>query len=171
MAHGGKRAGAGRPKGQVKEPTKVIRVPISRIEQVKNLIHTKPVSELIPLYSHKVAAGFPSPAEDDIETYLDLNEHLIQHPASTFMVRAQGESMLGAGIFSGDILIVDKSLEATHGKVVVAAVNGELTVKRLYRKGGVVKLQAENTNYPDIYIAEEIETVIWGVVTSVIHAL
>ena len=81
-------------------------------------------------------AGFPSPADDYIETMLDLNEYLIKHPAATFFVKASGESMVNAGIHSGDILIVDRSLEAVHGKIVIAALNGELTVKRLSRQQG-----------------------------------
>jgi len=87
----------------------------------------------LPLFTGKVAAGFPSPADDYIENNLDLNELLVQKPAATFFVRAQGESMLGAGIHPNDILVVDRSLEAVPGKVVICSINGELTVKRLER--------------------------------------
>ncbi|MDX2050264.1 MAG: translesion error-prone DNA polymerase V autoproteolytic subunit [Rickettsiaceae bacterium] len=123
----------------------------------------------LPLYSGKVAAGFPSPADDYMDTRLNLNEYLIQRPASSFFVRVTGESMIGAGINNGDILVVDRSLEPRHNKIVIAAVNSELTVKRLYKKEGLVKLVAENPNYKDIIIGEIEDLVIWGVVTTVIH--
>ena len=96
---------------------------------------------------------------------------LVQKPAATFFVRAQGESMLGAGIHPNDILVVDRSLEAVPGKVVICAINGELTVKRLDRVNDQWQLKAENSDYADIVIHDELELVIWGVVTKVIHAL
>jgi DNA polymerase V len=170
MSHGGKRVGAGRPKGASTEASKVIRVPCSKVELVKEFIQKNTLKTIrLPLYGSKVQAGFPSPADDFIEQHLDLNEYLIPHPAATFLVRAKGQSMINAGIFSGDILVVDKSLEPSHGKIVIAALDGELTVKRLYQKDGVVKLQPENPEFPDIIINTELETVIWGVVTNVIH--
>ena len=125
----------------------------------------------LPLFTGKVAAGFPSPADDYVEKNLDLNELLVQKPAATFFVRAQGESMLGAGIHPNDILVVDRSLEAVPGKVVICAINGELTVKRLERVNDQWQLKAENPAYADIVIHDELELVIWGVVTNVIHAL
>ena len=125
----------------------------------------------LPLFTGKVAAGFPSPADDYVEKNLDLNELLVQKPAATFFVRAQGESMLGAGIHSNDILVVDRSLEVVPGKVVICAINGELTVKRLDRANDQWQLKAENSDYADIVIHDELELVIWGVVTNVIHAL
>ncbi|STX55667.1 SOS (error prone) mutagenesis protein UmuD (RumA) [Legionella beliardensis] len=121
------------------------------------------------LYSSKVAAGFPSPADDYLELSLDLNEYLIKHPAATFIVRAQGDSMRDAGIHNGDLLIVDRSIEATHDKIVIAALNGELTVKRLFRKDGAVRLIPANNTYSPIDITEDVELVIWGVVTHIIH--
>lgn len=171
MTHGGARIGAGRPRGKGKygETTRTMRIPESRIREVMALVKGEKTYD-IPLYSSSVRAGFPSPADDYIETRMDLNEHLIKHPAATFFVRAAGDSMILAGIQSGDMLIVDRSLEATHGKIVIAALNGELTVKRLYRQQGVVKLVAENPKYPDIIITEAHDMVIWGVVTHVIHA-
>ena len=133
---------------------------------------TKSPSRLsLPLFTGKVAAGFPSPADDYVEKNLDLNELLVQKPAATFFVRAQGESMLGAGIHPNDILVVDRSLEAVPGKVVICAINGELTVKRLERVNEQWQLKAENSDYADIDIHDELELVIWGVVTNVIHAL
>ena len=125
----------------------------------------------LPLFSGKVAAGFPSPADDYVEKNLDLNELLVQKPAATFFVRAQGESMLGAGIHPNDILVVDRSIEAVPGKIVICALNGELTVKRLERDNGQWQLKAENPAYADIVIYDELDMVIWGVVTNVIHAV
>ena len=170
MVAGGKRTGAGRPAGKnvYGEATKPIRIPISRIDAVKTFLFEGNPLEL-PLYLSTVPAGFPSPADDYIECKLDLNTHLIKHPAATFFVRASGDSMINAGIFSGDMLIVDKSLEASHGKIVIAAIDGELTVKRLSYQEGKVMLLAENPNYPPIDITAEQALVIWGVVTHVIH--
>ena len=125
----------------------------------------------LPLFTGKVAAGFPSPADDYIEKNLDLNELLVQKPAATFFVRAQGESMLGAGIHPNDILVVDRSIEPVPGKIVICALNGELTVKRLERENRQWKLKAENPAYADIAIHEDLDMVIWGVVTNVIHAV
>ncbi len=169
--HGGVRPGAGRPKGQGKygEPTKSMRVPISRVEEVLAFLDQESEAFALPLYGSTVRAGFPSPADDYIERKLDLNTHLIKHPAATFFVKAAGESMINAGIQSGDILVVDRSLEASHNKIVIAAIDGELTVKRLSRKAGKVRLVAENPEFEPIDITEEQELVIWGVVTHVIH--
>lgn len=125
----------------------------------------------INLVQQQVAAGFPSPADDYLkaETPLDLNEHLIKHPAATFFVRVRGDSMTGCGIFPDDILIVDRSLEAVHRKVVIAVVDGELTVKRLHKAGGKIMLMPENEGYKPIVIEDNMELEIWGVVTCVIH--
>ena len=125
----------------------------------------------LPLFSGKVAAGFPSPADDYVDKNLDLNELLVQKPAATFFVRAQGESMLGAGIHPNDILVVDRSIEAVAGKIVICALNGELTVKRLERVNDQWQLKAENPAYANIILHDELDMVIWGVVTNVIHAL
>ena len=124
-----------------------------------------------PLYQQPVAAGFPSPAEDHIDSKLDLNRHYIKNPAATFYVRVDGDSMIGAGIHSGDLLIVDRSIEPVPGKVVIAVINGEHTVKRLRREGNHVLLVAENADYPPIMVSELQELHIWGVVTEVIHSL
>jgi DNA polymerase V len=128
-------------------------------------------AQALPLFTGKVAAGFPSPADDYVEKTLDLNELLVQKPAATFFARAQGESMLGAGIHPNDILVIDRSLEPVPGKIVVCALNGELVVKRLKRRKGQWILASENPLYPDIRIQEELDMVIWGVVTNVIHAV
>lgn len=126
---------------------------------------------VIPFYMSKVPAGFPSPGDDYIEKYLDLNQHLIKHPAATFMVRASGDSMIGAGIRSGDLLIVDRSLDAKHGKIVIAAIDGELTVKRFSKVGQRLQLLPENPAYKPIDITNTHELVIWGIVTFVIHTV
>jgi DNA polymerase V len=125
----------------------------------------------LPLYTSRVSAGFLSPAEEHIDKDLDLHEYLVQHPAATFFVRVDGDSMVGAGINTGDLLIVDRSLEVVGGRVVIAAVDGELTVKRLVKRDTKYFLVAENKNYPEVQITDEIATVIWGVVVYVIHAL
>jgi DNA polymerase V len=171
MPRGGARQGAGRPKGrnQYGEPTKPVRIPESMVSRVLGYVKCKGYA--LPLYSSKVAAGFPSPADDHIEGKLDLNEHLISNPTATFFVRAKGDSMLNAGIHSNDILVVDRSITPKSGHIVIVALNGELTVKRLKKQGQQVTLLAENPDYPSIKIAEGEELVIWGVVTSVVHEL
>jgi DNA polymerase V len=167
------------------------RIPVSLITNVEQLIHSlkgekneksfeigsnlKQLGSLyssvltLPLFSNRVSAGFPSPADDHLEASLDLNQHLIQHPAATFFVRASGNSMINAGINNNDILVVDRSLEPKHGDIIIAALNGELTVKRLHRKDKKVTLRPENPDYPEIDIIEETDFLIWGVVTSVVH--
>ena len=123
----------------------------------------------LPLFAVPVKAGFPSPAEDYLEQNLDLNEHLIQHPAATFFVRVDGESMKGAGIHKDDILIVDRSLEPTNGKIVIAVINGEFTVKRIRLHQDKVFLEPENPQFAPIEINPNWDFQVWGVVTYVIH--
>lgn len=129
----------------------------------------KEVSCELPVFLSAVSAGFPSPAEDYIEGKLDLNEHLIPRPSATFMVRAMGDSMTGVGIFSGDILVVDRSIQPKHGAIIIAVIDAELTVKRLYRRKGVVRLDAANPAYPSINVSDDTELWCWGVVTAAIH--
>jgi len=124
------------------------------------------ITTRLPLFSHKVSAGFPSPADDYIEGRLSLDEHLIQHKDSTFFVRAKGQSMTGAGIFDGDLLVVDKSLNPKSGDIVIAVLDGDLTVKRLSIISGKVSLKPENPRFKDIEFKDEQELQIWGVVTS-----
>src|SRR6186713_2454181 len=112
---------------------------------------------LPPLFLALVAAGFPSPAEDWIEGALDLNQLLIKRPAATFYLTVKGDSMQGAGIFEGDILIVDRSMKPAHGKIVIASVQGDFTVKRLHKVGNVLRLVPENPAYPSIEIHPEME--------------
>lgn len=124
-----------------------------------------------PLYFSAVSAGFPSPADDYIEQNINLHDYLVSNPPATFFVKVEGDSMTGAGIFDKDILIVDRSLEAKNNKVVIAVVDGELTVKRLKKTRNGIRLDAENPKYPSISIARDTELTIWGVVTRVIHTL
>ncbi len=119
-----------------------------------------------PLFSQPVPAGFPSPADDYVECRLSLDDLLIEHREATFFVRAKGDSMVGAGIHDGDVLVVDKSLQASHGDIVIAVVDGEFTVKTLWRRGATVVLHPENPRYKDIEFKDGQELQIWGVVTS-----
>lgn len=184
--HGGSRPGSGR-KSLYGEVTKAVRVPESQLESVLNYLAayrksaTSPASfhplviawdtplVRIPLMSHTVPAGFPSPADDYIQDALDLNQHLIVHREATFILRVSGWSMRDAGIHDGDELIVDRALEPADGNVVIAVLDGELTCKRLHKVGGSIRLLAENPDYPEIVIGNAQELVIWGVVTRVLH--
>lgn len=188
---GGARPGAGRPKGTGKygEPTRAIRVPESAISDIQSwLLERKPEKAKstcnlqilkptkgkvvnLPLYANRIPAGFPSPADDHIDVKLNIHEHLVKNPAATFYVRVEGESMLGAGIHPDDILVVDRSITPVSGKIVIAVVDGELTVKRLAISNGQVLLRAENPSYPDIKVKSESDLMVWGVVTNVIHAV
>jgi DNA polymerase V len=122
-----------------------------------------------PLAGEAVAAGFPSPADDYVETALDLHQHLIAHPAATFYVRVSGDSMTGAGIFAGDILVVDRSREPADRAIVIAVVNGELTVKRLRRLRDGVELRAEHPGYRPLRLEGDMDAQIWGVVSGVVR--
>lgn len=117
----------------------------------------------IPLFSSKVVAGFPSPADDYVETTLNLHEHVVKHPAATFFVRTQGDSMQGVGIMNGDLLVVDRSIEPQHGMVVIAALDGELVCKLLDTHRG--RLLSANDKYPPIIINSHADLMIEGVVT------
>ena len=116
-----------------------------------------------------VQAGFPSPAEDLGAQRIDLAQLLIKHSQATYFLRASGHSMTGAAIHDGDLLIVDRALEPQHNRIVIAAVNGELTVKRLAIQDGIPWLMPENPDYQPLKISEGLDCVIWGVVTQVIH--
>lgn len=125
----------------------------------------------LPLFASRVPAGFPSPADDYVDQRLDLNTHLVEHPAATFFTRVSGHSMRGAGIHDGDLLIVDRALEPQDGRIVIAAINGELTVKRLQLRKSGTWLVPEHPDYKPLKITEGLDCVIWGVVTRVIHAV
>ena len=141
-------------------------------EDIKLLnLSTNKLSIKLPLYSYKISAGFPSPADDHLEKTLDLNSYLIKHPAATFFVRVNGDSMINAGIHDNDILIVDRSLKPSHGKIVIAVVDGQMTVKRLYKLSGKLILMPENKNFKPIEVTESMSIEIWGVVVTAIHSL
>ncbi len=123
----------------------------------------------LQLFLNPVTAGFPSPASDYIDKSVDLNEVLIKNKAATFLVKALGDSMINAGIFSGDILIVDKSITPASKNIVVAILNGEFTVKRFIKEESKIILYPENSKYKPIEINSEDDFKIWGVVTFVIH--
>lgn len=189
-SHGGARAGAGR-KPKFGERTALMRVPESAQPVVMDLLNKfsgkrqvgptwpdyltpvrvadNPPPLKIPLFAHTVQAGFPSPADDYVADTLDLNEHLIHRKEATFFVQASGESMIGAGIQDGDILIVDRSITPTNGRIVIATVDGEFTVKRLEKTKTAIRLLPENPDFQPIEFKSEQELQIWGVVTSVIH--
>jgi len=176
-ARGGSRPGAGRSRG---ESSKVIRLPVSLLPAVQALLAAPAGAQVPdphatslkrPLFGHKVKAGFPSPADDFVEAWLDLNEHLIEHRDATFLLQASGDSMIGAGIQEGNLLVVDRSLEARHGDIVIAVIDGELTVKRLEKRRGRIRLVAENPAYAPIELQDGQELTVWGVVTSVIQRI
>lgn len=188
--HGGKRSGAGR-KTLYGEPTRQIRVPASQLPAIQDYLgklrqqqatsqRTDTVTGIqaarmetrrtaIPLMSHTVPAGFPSPADDHVTDSIDLNEHLIAHREATFILRISGWSMVNAGIHDGDEIIVDRALHPRHGNIVVAVVNNELTVKRLHKTATAIRLVPENPEFQDIVIGAGEELTIWGVVTRVLH--
>jgi len=124
----------------------------------------------IPLLNDSVSAGFPSPADDYTEENIDFNEHLISNPFSTFFLRVRGDSMINAGIKDKDLIIVDKSLIARPGNIVIAMIDGEFTIKRLSIKNNELYLKAENHNYPDFRFKNHIDVQIWGVVIYSIHS-
>jgi DNA polymerase V len=182
----------GRPSGtgRYREPTQVLRVPRSQVGAVQGYLQAfrrasgpgageliGPVGSngrprrLLPLMAWPVRAGFPSPAEDYQESAIDLNEILAPNTAATFLLRVRGESMTGAGIDDGDVLVVDRSLEPAHGRIVVAVVDGEFTVKRLSRRGGAVTLEAAHPDFPVIRLQEGQELTVWGVVTRIIKSV
>jgi DNA polymerase V len=122
----------------------------------------------LPLYETSVPAGFPSPAQEYLGDTMDLNAYLIKNPTASFFARVEGDSMIDAGIFESDLVVVDRSITACHGHIVIAAVNNEFTIKRLSTKNGI-KLMPENKDYQPIVMSGENELVIWGVVTSLIR--
>ncbi|RDC64296.1 LexA family protein [Adhaeribacter pallidiroseus] len=128
-------------------------------------------SVAVQLYEHQVPAGFPSPAADFTERTLDLNEFIVKRPSATFFVEVSGDSMQNAGIYNKDIIVVDKSLRAVHGNIVLALVQGEFTVKRLHYVGERLFLRPENEKYQLLEITSEMDFVVWGVVIHVLHKL
>ena len=190
-AHGGKRPGAGR-KPKFGEPTALVRVPESvkpvvvdflselaqRRQEPKWPSHLKPVqlaenptSFKVPMFGHTIRAGFPSPADDYVADRLDLNDHLMPRKEASYLLTVSGESMVGVGIHDGDILVVARSLTPANGKVVIAILDGQFTVKTLEKNRGKIRLLPANPDFEPIELKDEQELQIWGVVTSVIHSL
>jgi DNA polymerase V len=171
MKHGGKRKGAGRPKGrgQYGEPTKALRLPESLIEPVLKFVKKKGYQ--LPLFASKVSAGLPVSADDHIEAHLNLQDILIKNTETTFLVRVSGQSMIDAGIHENDLLIVDRQIPPKDGKIVIAAIDGQLTVKRLHQNNNQLFLMPENKKFKPIPVTEDNNMIIWGVVTNVIHAV
>ncbi|MDR3197018.1 MAG: translesion error-prone DNA polymerase V autoproteolytic subunit [Planctomycetaceae bacterium] len=128
------------------------------------------VLSCFPVASEEVPAGFPSPAENHSGGSLDLTAHLIKHPEATFFLRVRGDSMTGAGIFDGDLLIVDRSLPPVSGDIVIAVLDGEFTVKRLIIRNGTIELRPENPLFKPLRIYEESQLEIWGVVTAAVKS-
>lgn len=125
-------------------------------------------SVCLPLADQGISAGFPSPADDFLDLSIDLNKELIKHPYATFYGRVRGDSMIGAGLSDGDLLIIDKSLEPQDGKIAVCFIDGEFTVKRIKLDENQLWLMPENQKYQPLRVTEDNEFVIWGVVTCVI---
>lgn len=179
---GARRGVGGRPRG---EPTKVVRVPV-RVAEFARLLARGEVRAgdvqvfldveaesvaAVPFYDATAECGFPSPADDYLDRPLDFNELLVTNPAATFAVRMAGESMTGAGIFPGDIAVIDRSRTPTPGCIVLALVDGGFTVKRYRRHGDQVLLQAENPAFADTLLSAEQSFEVWGVVTHSIRML
>ena len=191
-SHGGKRIGAGR-KAKFGEPTTLMRVPESAkpivIDFLTELAEKRkseptwpsyltpvklsenPSAFKIPLFNHTIQAGFPSPADDYVAESLDLNEHLMPRKEACYLLRVSGESMIGANIHDGDLLVVDRSLTPANGKVVIAILDGQFTVKTLEKKRGKIRLLPANPAFEPIELKDEQELQVWGVVTRVIHSL
>ena len=190
--HGGARVGAGR-KPKFGEKTALMRVPESAQPVVIDFLNelaqkrqvepkwpshltpvklaANPTAFKVPLFNHTIRAGFPSPADDYVADTLDLNEHLMPRKEATFLVTVSGDSMIGVGIHHGDILVVDRSITPANGKVVIAVLDGQFTVKTLEKKRGNIRLMPANPDFEPIEMKDEQELQIWGVVTNVIHSL
>ena len=179
--HGGARPGAGRKGG----PSEVVRLPLPiaalarrlksgalRAGDINEFLDVEARTKLaVPLVASTAACGFPSPADDYLDSPLDFNELLVQNPAATFAVRISGESMTGAGLFPGALAVVDRSLTPTNGSIVLALIDGEFTIKRYCIVGGGIVLLAENPRFMNIEISAETGLEVWGVVKHAIRML
>ena len=141
------------------------------VDSIKEFFNTTISNITLPLYGSTVSCGFTSPAEDHVENQLSLDEYLIPNPNATFFVRASGDSMTGAGIFDGDLLVIDRSITATSNNIILGVINTEFTVKRLIKESNKIILRAENPLFDDIVIENESQFMVWGVVVHVIHHL
>ena len=186
IKRGGFRFGSGRKSGSgyFGEKTKVIRVPASRIIEIKKYIksryqtgntdtlmlpHLSPEKIHLNLFDYKVPAGFPSPADDHIEKALDLNEYLVTKKETTFFVKIKGDSMIDASIHDGDIVIVDRSKQAKIGDIVLASVDGEFTIKILAKHLSQPRLLPANEKFQPIVVNENMQFEIWGVITGAVR--
>ena len=186
IKRGGFRFGSGRKSGSgyFGEKTKVIRVPASRIIEIKKYIksryqtgntdtlmlpHLSPEKSHLNLFDYKVPAGFPSPADDHIEKALDLNEYLVTKKETTFFVKIKGDSMIDASIHDGDIVIVDRSKQAKIGNIVLASVDGEFTIKILAKHLSQPRLLPANEKFQPIVVNENMQFEIWGVITGAVR--
>jgi DNA polymerase V len=179
--HGGRRVGAGRRPGP---RTRVVRLPVPIAVFARQLAAARKPGDVaafldvesrtalrVPMMAWSAACGFRSPAEDYVDRPLDFNELLIEHPAATFAIRIEGDSMTGAGIFPGDIAVVDRAREPVNGSIVLALLDGAFTVKRYRIKDGAVVLQAENPAFADIRVSDGQMFEVWGVITRSIRML
>lgn len=139
------------------------------LSQVPMDMAMEPVARELRLLSHRISAGFPSPATDYLEEGLDLNDYLVRNKPATFLFTVKGDSMIGASIEEGDKVIVDRALTAKHDDIVVAVVDGEYTLKRLYKHMGRIELRAENPAYRPIVCQDGGELLVWGVVVGVVR--
>ena len=186
IKRGGFRFGSGRKSGSgyFGEKTKVIRVPASRIIEIKKYIksryqtgntdtlmlpHLSPEKIHLNLFDYKVPAGFPSPADDHIEKALDLNEYLVTKKETTFFVKIKGDSMIDASIHDGDIVIVDRSKQAKIGDIVLASVDGDFTIKILAKHLSQPRLLPANEKFQPIVVNENMQFEIWGVITGAVR--
>lgn len=171
MGRGGRRKGAGRPKGTGKfgEATKAVRLPISMIDRIMGFIERKGMT--YPLYSKKSHAAHPGPSNDIPAERFDMVAHLVSNPGSTFFVRVAGDAMTGIGVYDGDIAVVDNAVEPKNGDVVVVIIGGEFAIRRYMVKNKKVELKAENSKVAAIKVADGAELKIWGVVKNVVHSV
>jgi DNA polymerase V len=182
IKRGGRRAGSGRPQSV---PSAVVRLPLPLATLARRIatgslmagdvteflaVATR-TAQAVPLVSSTAECGFPSPADDHLDRPLDFNELLVQNPAATFAVRISGESMTGAGLFPGDIAVVDRSLTPTSGCIVLALIEGEFTIKRYVCVDGAIVLLAENPRFSNIEISAETGLEVWGVLKHAIRML
>ena len=151
------------------QPTLVRRRPSPSLSQTPLEVAQDPVAFEFRLLTHRISAGFPSPAADYAEEGLDLNDYLVRNKPATFMFTVRGDSMIGASIEDGDKVVVDRAITPRHDDIVVAVVDGEYTIKRLYKQRGRIELHPENPAYPPIVFSEGTELSVWGVVVGVIR--
>ena len=141
------------------------------LHQHPQTLQAQPSGTPLRLLLHRMSAGFPSPAADDTEDSLDLNDYLVRHKPATFMFNVRGDSMRGASIEDGDKVVVDRSLQARHNDIVIAVVEGDYTIKRLHQQHGRIELRPDNPAYQAIVLSAERPLEVWGVVVGVVRRL